>query len=320
MNTIELVTDDNLETRLYECLKQRCMPDYFLYAGAAGTRNWINLEKSEEFPIASRLTDLLRQNAPAIARHLTPTVSLVSIGVGDGSKERILLEELIKHGMPRYCAIDISGPMVDTALANISDLDIKATGIVAFCDDLPKIHSQWKSPTLLCLLGNNFCNYEPCPLFELISKEMTQEDHFLFDCHVVPIEQLDNEEWRREVETAYRSQPNVLFNISPLIRHGLMPDDCVFELDLAPEDTPFGRVLRTRKHIRILSDAELCFGEKTLHLASGDIINLGFTYKYTAQAIGNLLRQNGFRVIESFASASRDNILILANTTPQEES
>ena len=84
MNKIELVTKDELEIKLYECLEQRQMPDYFLYLDHSGVRNWLALDSSDEFTVASRLTDLLRQNLPAIATHISGKFDMVSIGVGNG--------------------------------------------------------------------------------------------------------------------------------------------------------------------------------------------------------------------------------------------
>jgi hypothetical protein len=44
LKKIELVTKDELEIRLGECLEQRQMPDYFLYLDDSGVRNWLALD------------------------------------------------------------------------------------------------------------------------------------------------------------------------------------------------------------------------------------------------------------------------------------
>ena len=63
---VEFITNDDLEAKFRECLKQHQMPDYFLYLGKAGVNNWLNLNGSKGFPIAGRLTDLLRESLSSL--------------------------------------------------------------------------------------------------------------------------------------------------------------------------------------------------------------------------------------------------------------
>ena len=133
MNKIELRTKEELEARLCECLKQHQIPDYALYLGDSGVKNWLDLDNSAEFTVASSLTGLLQQSAPALARHLPGRFDMVSIGVGSGEKEQILLETIIKNGDPAYYAVDISREMVDKALVTVADMDIEKTGYLPHC-------------------------------------------------------------------------------------------------------------------------------------------------------------------------------------------
>ena len=316
MSKIELITKEGLEARLRVCLEQRQMPDYFLYLDNSGVRNWLTLSNSVEFPVASRLTDLLRQNLPSIVEHLSGRFDLVSIGVGSGEKERMLLEALVQRGTPTYYAVDISSEMVDQALNAVADINVEKTGLVAFLEGLAVLRQFWNPPVLLCLLGNNFCNYDPDSLLETAHAQLQSEDLFLFDCHLLPGRQ-QGEDWgREEVERMYRSQLNLRFNIDPLVRRGMNPDNCVFHLELLPVETSLGSVYRTTKWLDMLKDTTISCGPDKVLLAAGDTISLGFTYKYTRSQVQGYLRRHGFQEVELFLSPDEQSLLVLVQKQP----
>jgi len=311
LKKIELITGDELEIKFQKCMEQRQMPDYFLYLGDSGVRNWLALSNSEEFPVASLLTDLLRQSVSSIMQHIPSKFDLVSIGVGSGEKERILLEAIIQKSVVSYYAVDISSQMVDEALNTVADINVDKTGLVAFMEDLPVLRQFWNPPVLLCLMGNNFCNYDPDYLLETVRGQLESNDLFLFDCHLFPGQREDGESGEEQVERVYRSQLNVRFNIDPLAQRGLEPDNCVFHLDLLPMKVSLGTVYRTSKWLQILKDSTVSCGSSGVSLAAGEILHLGFTYKYTCQQIQSCLQHHGFQWVELLLSNEGDNLLAL---------
>jgi uncharacterized SAM-dependent methyltransferase len=316
LRKIELATRDDLEERLYQCLARREMPDYFLYLDDSGVSNWLALSGSGEFPVASRLTDLLERSLPSLIRYVAPGSSLVSIGVGSGEKERMILAEMARRGRPAYYAVDISSRMVDTAMGNVAGMDVEGGGVVAFLEDMASVRPLWSPPVLLCLLGNNFCNYDADHVLAIIHQQLTPDDLFLLDCHLFPADG-EGEDWGRTiVEQVYRCQENVRFNADPLVRRGLSQRDCVFHLDLVPVETSLGTVRRTSKFLRILKDTTLLCGQSTVRLAAGDIIRLGFTYKYTRPQVEACLESHGFERVELFTSPGGDNLLALVRKRP----
>ncbi|MDD4620857.1 MAG: L-histidine N(alpha)-methyltransferase, partial [Methanosarcina sp.] len=105
---------------------------------------------------------------------------------------------------------------------------------------------------------------------------------------------------------------NALFNKYPLLQYGMNPDDFDFELLLAPVDSRIGSLYRTSKKLHILKDTELIIGEKTIDFKKGDIIRMGFTYKYTCDQITAFLGTCGFEILKTFLSEDQANALILA--------
>ncbi|MFC1911889.1 L-histidine N(alpha)-methyltransferase [Chloroflexota bacterium] len=311
MNKIELRTKEELEARLCQHLEQRQIPDYALYLGNSGVKNWLDLDNSTEFTVASSLTDLLRQSVPALASHIPGRFDMVSLGVGGGEKEQILLETLVKRSVPAYYAVDISSEMVDKALATVADIDIEKTGMVAFLEDLPRIKQFWTPPVLLCLLGNNFCNYDPDYLLKTVHTQLRDDDLFLFDCQLLQLR------CKEQIEQMYRSRLNAHFNLGPLIQRGMDPDSCAFHLELLPLETSLGTVYRTRKWLEILKDSVISCGGNSIVLRAGDTVSMGgFTYKHTCSQVRGYLHQNGFREEELFLSPDETNLLVLARKAP----
>jgi uncharacterized SAM-dependent methyltransferase len=315
---ITLVSAEVLEGRLLESLERRQLPDYFLYLGEKGVRRWLELDQSDEFPIAARLTALLGSSMRLIVRQLPATFDLVSIGCGGGSKERLLLQSLGPRQSARYFPVDVSSGMVDAALARVEDLDVEATGVVALFEDLPAIAEHWRRPVLLCMLGNNLCNYEPDSVMRAVRAELKPEDYFLFDCHLFSASAKSIAEWEAGFARAYQSDPNVRFNIGPLVDRGMDPKDCEFRLKLLPAETPFGRAFVTRKSITILNDVRINVGGVSVELSSGDTLSMGFTYKYRPSQIQGYLQQSGFVTVEEFLSRDGENLLVLARLAPHD--
>jgi hypothetical protein len=311
LDKIEMVSRDELEDRLRLYLEQRLMPDYFLYLGDSGSQSWLALSESEEFPVASRLTGLLRASLPRLIPHLPSRFDMASIGVGSGEKERHLLEHLEPGRVERYYAVDVSSQLVDLALQAAGGTVVEKTGVVAFLENLPHLRTLWRSPVLLCLLGNNVCNYEPDYVFELVHQQLGPKDLFLFDCHLLADEQDNGKPSTRQIQSAYCSEPNARFNTGPLLERGLAPEDCRFCLELVTAPTRFGSICRTSKRIEIVRDSEIrCYG-KQVSLRAGDTINMGFTYKYTSTQVREYLSYYGFEERESVLSTDGENLLAL---------
>lgn len=313
-----------MEERLCESLRKYELPDYLLYTGTGGAKNWLKLDGSGTFPIARRLKDLLEENIESIVRFIPSCMSLVSVGVGSGEKEKILLEELIKKKLSekpvsekvpiRYYPVDISSQLVDLALEKVRDLPVERKGIVGFIEDIPLFKEHWRPPVLFCVLGNTFCNYEPEIFLQLIYENIEQGDLLFFDAHLLPGSGSGNKahDARRSVLGTYASKENALFNMYPLLQYGMDPEDFDFELSLSNVDSKIGNLCRTRKNLNILKDAEIRIGSEAISFREGDVIRMGFTYKYTYDQIVTLLDINKFDILNAFRSKDKENAIFLA--------
>lgn len=330
---VVMIDEENLEEKLYENLKKHELPDYFLYTGAGGARNWLNLDGSRTFPVARKLKNLLEENLVSIVKFIPTSMSFVSIGVGNGEKERIILNELIKKneeeaesgseeevfepGKKRqihYYPIDISSRMVDIALEKVQDLPVEKKGIVGFIEEIPLLKKHWHLPVLFCILGNTFCNYEPDFILKLVGENLESGDLFMFDAHIFPAVDGSDEakSVRNKVLATYSSRENALFNMYPLLHYGMAPEDFDFELLLSRIESKEGPLYRTRKTLQILNDTEISVGPGTVKFKEGDVIKMGFTYKYTIEQIRSFLNKEGFEILRKFLSEDRTNVIIMA--------
>lgn len=98
----------------------------------------------------------------------------------------------------------------------------------------------------------------------------------------------------------------------PLLQYGMAPDDFDFELLLAHVDSRIGALYRTQKSLNILKDSEIRVGEETICFREGDVIRMGFTYKYTYDQVLTFLDICGFEVLKTFLSEDGTNAMILA--------
>lgn len=315
--------EKSMEERLCESLRNHELPDYFLYTGMGGAKNWLKLDGSETFPVARRLKDLLEENIESIVRFIPAFMSVVSFGVGSGEKEKILLEELIKKKMAEkpafgklpvcYYPVDINSQLVDIALEKVRDLPLEKKGIVGFIEDMPLLKEYWRLPILFCILGNTFCNYEPEILLQLVHENLEQGDLFFFDASLLP--ETDSGEEAHSVKKTvlgtYSSKENALFNMYPLLQYGMAPEDFDFELSLSHVDSKIGTLCRTRKSLNILKDTEMRIGAETVSFRQGDVIRMGFTYKYTYNQITTLLGINMFEILRAFLSKDGENAIFL---------
>jgi uncharacterized SAM-dependent methyltransferase len=318
MNKQELITDEALEQRLKRHLDRRELPDAFLYTGPHGTRGWLALESSDGFPVASALTGLMQEHAPAIARRIDHCRGVVSIGAGDAKKEHFLLERLAGRTCPVCHIVDVSGPMIDEAMAHLAGLGFEVRGTVAFCEDLDALAPQWDRPVLLCLLGNNFCNYDPSTLLPLVHRNLAPTDRLLLDCSTLPGRSGDIRRWIEEVESIYNSPQNIRFNTAPLVSRGVAPEGCRFELKLITVNSPAGPLYRTRKRIHITRPAVVRCGVEAVSLPSGETIEMGFTYKYRLAQLHQCLADNGFDIVESWSDPADVGAIVLARTRTEE--
>ncbi|MCO5383994.1 MAG: L-histidine N(alpha)-methyltransferase [Methanosarcina barkeri] len=186
---IIITSKKDIEEKLRESLKNHELPDYLLYTGADGARNWLKLDESETFLVARKLKVLLEKNIASIVRFIPPGMSFVSIGVGNGEKERIFLEEIIRKNLAeepasgkisiRYYPIDINNELVDIALEKVENLPVEKKGIVGFIEDMAILKKSGVFRSFSALWEIPFAITSQNSFFSLSAKILSRETFFL---------------------------------------------------------------------------------------------------------------------------------------------
>ncbi len=314
----KLIDQTSLEDRLRKNLENRLLPDSFLYVGQNGAENWLELDASSGFTVAARLTTLLKDSLASLTHYLPKPLSYVSLGVGSGEKERMVLSAVGPESISSYIPVDISEPMVVNAADVVSDMNLRVDGIVGLLEDLPNCAADWERPMVLAVTGNTFCNYHPDQIFPIIRSMVSPEDRFLVDFHLFDDSE-DPDTVRTSIEQAYRSDENVRFNLGPLMSRGVPAEACEFHLDLVPVGNLSETVYRTNKTIAIRRRCTAVFDDSTIEFSAGDTIRLGFTYKYTANQILDIFDHYGFQIYAVYHDRPHTNMLVLAGSQSTKE-
>lgn len=312
MDISHLISPQRIEADLAQNLRSGLLPDRFLYVGTYGAASWVDLDRSRSFQVASSLHNLLAEELENILGCLPVYTNLAGIGVGSGEKERLILQGLLEQqAWPAYFPTDISPELVRMAMCAVADLPIPVHGFTTGIDEIPDLAERFFHPLLVSLLGNTFCNYLPKTFFGALETVLHSGDSLLLDCHLFQ-DGSDHGSIRDEIKSAYHSPINTRFNLNPLVSRGVPEEACFFDLQLVTEETEWGQVLRTRKTITILEDVDVRCGNETVSLASGAVLGMGLTYKYTVEQVRLILADFGFRLVHQRLSDDGANLLILA--------
>ncbi len=306
MEIIRLLNKKQLEISLTEHLKKRELPDKFLYTGISGAGNWLKLESSNDFTVASSLTTFLNENKEAIINELPEEFNIVSIGCGDAKKEKVLLKACREKDVTCHL-VDVSLEMLEAGMTNMQQNGYECRGFAAEIDQLETLNKYWRHPVVLCLLGNNFCNYEPDYIFELMENNLKKGDYFLFDCETFTEDFLENNRLEK-IKRAYRCSTNIQFNLSPLINLGISTEDIEFQLDLVPEGEK--KSFKTRKQIKIKNDCSASLNGEKIIFKKGEKIRMGFTYKYDPKWL-RIFLERSFDTVQWHVNKANDKLIAL---------
>lgn len=310
MKQYESVAGEEWGNQLRDDLRAGRIPERFLYMGDEGAKNWLRLERSGEYWSMGNIAVLLRKCAPSLRRFVAPETPLVSIGVGSGEMERVILSCVGDSGRTCY-AVGISARLVDVALGAVDDPSVKNRGIVGRFEDLPALSRIWGHPSFCCVLGCRFSHMEPGLFFHTLSGGVTPEDTILFDSRFFP-DATGRETIRGMLEQSVRSRHSVRFHLYPLIRYGLRPDDCELRIELVPVSTEAGVAYCAKKSIRLRVDCSFSFGSLRYPLQSGDELEMGSLFLFRRDQVERLAHRYGFEILDLHESPESGNLVIHA--------
>ncbi len=310
MKQYESIAGEEWGNQLRDDLRAGRIPDRFLYMGDEGAKNWLLLERSGEYWSMGNLTVLLRKCAPSLRRFVAPETPLVSIGVGSGEMERIILGCLGDSDRTFY-AVSINARLVEVALGAVEDSAVIKRGVVGRFEDLPALSRIWGHPSLCCFLGCRFSHMEPGSFFHTLSRGVTPGDTILFDSRFFP-DATGRETIQRMLEQSVRSRHSVRFHLHPLMRYGLRPDDCELRIELVPVSTEAGVAYCAKKSIRLREDCSLSFCSPRYPLKGGGELELGSFFLFRRDQVETLVHRYGFEILDLHENLESGNLIVHA--------
>lgn len=185
-------------------LKNEVIPSLYYYATEEGAEYWLNMSANPRYRFKSNSNRLIKQVAPTVAQtirdHVTDGSSLdvISLGSGDGQKDRVLLSELnSKISEIIYYPLDISDTLIVECIKNVHDgafdyAGMKTKAIIGDFIDLQVLRSVYEdrpSPNVFSVLGNTFGNTDEAQIVEALQNSMYPGDFVLIEinCDITEI-------------------------------------------------------------------------------------------------------------------------------------
>src|SRR5437763_16124134 len=127
-----LLTETEIADEFSEAMEARDLPEKFFYWFPLSVRAWQAFAKDAMHDGLMHSWNEFVQHAGTIAKHFDPIVPVVSLGAGDGSKDRLLLKALIAANREvTYFPVDASQALLELACCSAEDEEIEALGMKA---------------------------------------------------------------------------------------------------------------------------------------------------------------------------------------------
>jgi hypothetical protein len=291
MNIEILLTEAEIASEFNEALEARDLPEKFFYWFPLSVKNWRNFAASPSYAELIDAWTAVSGRANEIIAHFGAEVPVVSLGAGDGTKDRPLLRAIRSAGKTvKYFPVDASQILLEAACAGAEDDEIETMGIKA--DISSRMHvllaaDAAEAPRLFLMAGNTLGGFDPMEQLKNLGEAMRPGDRLVVDG------ELNTPDALAQMESPQSRN----FAFAPLASLGLVPEDGRIRFEQKEDSRRAGLTMITR---HFLADRDLRFsvaGEETV-LARGERIFMNFRYFYDAESFTWLLRKHGGLTIE----------------------
>lgn len=295
-----LLTEMTLADEFVASFRARRLAEKFFYWFPLSVRAWLDLCSDGDYRNYVRSRSLIARGADELAGLVGPgPLEALSLGSGQGDKDRILLDALRDHGAEvRYVPLDSSQALLELACAEAAAGGIRATGIKADFTDPEHLAAVAPGPEtprrLMMLIGNTLGAVDPIAFARDLRALLRPTDLLL----------VDGELYSGGVTMAGYDNPiNRRFAWAPLRAVGIGEDDGTLVFENASDPRLPGLHL-IPKHFRAGRDTTALMGGEPLPLRAGERLEMNHSYKYSPEAFDRIL---GDAALEARWSATSDD-------------
>lgn len=278
---------------------------------AEGSRIFQRIMRMPDYYLTDCETEIFDSHKRAIGSQFCNgrcTIDLVELGAGDGSKTKILIEDLLAEEINfRYIPVDISENAV-VQLAGAMKQQFPTLNLEPRIGDyfhmIENLSKEYPSRKVLLFLGSNLGNYNQMQSISFLSglnRVMSEDDLFFIG--------LDLKKDPDVIRKAYNDLQGHTrdFNLNLLTRFNkeLGADFKLEGFKHLPQYDP--QTGTASSFLVSTMDQEVTFSEtdEVIHFRKGESIQTEISQKYDLEMIEKLAAESGFEVIRNFFDSRR---------------
>ena len=293
---IEVVlTEAEIVQELSEAVEARDLSEKFFYWSPLPVRAWLAQTADPAFGGLRRAWQQLAAKAAWLLEPFGPPIQAISFGAGDGSTDRLLLDAIRQSGREqKYYPVDASQALLEMACAGAEDLDIETLGIKA--DISSPMHLVFasdaaESPKLMLMSGNTLGGFDPLDHLKQMAQCLHGDDRLILDAEIYQTN-----------GSAPHGEGLRQFVFAPLAALGVSGDDGEVRFE-DKRDKSIAGLHITAAHFRPDRDLRIAMPDREVLVERGEHINLSFRYRFTPEALHELLTEHGgLRVLDEIPS------------------
>ncbi len=306
MNIEVFLTEAEIAQEFVESIEARDLPEKFFYWFPRSVRAWLELAQNSVTSGLRQCWEGLDNGALKLAAGDDATVSVVSLGSGDGAKDRVIIKSLEGAGRTvKYFPVDASQTLLELACSAAEDAEIETMGIKADISSpmhLVLASDAAESPKIFVMAGNTLGGFDPLDQVRHLAECMHRGDRLIIDA-----ENSYETVLARGDDAAVRR-----FAMAPLATAGVAEEDGELRFEHKRDERHAGLHLITR-FFRADRDLTLALpGKHTL--PRGERVLLNFRYACTPEAFRWLLAKHaGLKILEEVRSADGKSMIAVCS-------
>lgn len=307
LTTRVLLTEDRLAQDLLAALERRELPEKFFYWFPTSVRAWLNLCGDGAYRNYVRSRGLVQAHAAAIVALLPEgDITVVSLGAGQGDKDRVVLEHMRASGRrPHYVPVDASQSLLEMACAAAGPAGLDTQGVkadVADAGHLAAIGDAWPHPRLWLMLGGTLGAFDAPEYARVLARLLAPDDLLVVDGEIFS---------GAGTLAGYDNPLNRQFAFGPLRGVGLVePVDGVLRFETV-EDERWPGLFRLRKHFLPARDLTLQVAGETVRWREGERVEMNWSGKYARETFAAVLTGAGLAPVAQYASVDDRFVMAL---------